>query len=420
MAPARAATFAVNRLYDAVDLSLDDGECDVSASPDNQCTLRAAVQQARATAEGDTIFLPAGTLTLSILGANESWAATGDLDLWGDVEILGSLDAPGSIIQAVDGWDDRLFETYLPAASEIRFWNLEMRGGNANWGGALFLNADYVTVEDCVLTGNQATDGGAIYNASSELTLVRSTLLANHAANRGGGLYDGGLGWNTIDRSLIAQNTAGGNGGGLFIASDLVMTNSTVSGNLTNGSGGGFQVFDGQIELRNVTIVTNAANFDGEGNGAGGGLNLSDGTTTIRNSIVANNATFGFPEHNDCWGQLHTLVSAGATLVEKPCAAYDPSPSDLNGVDPELGPLAANGGPTLSHRPLPGSPVLDAGDAAVPGSDPDACEPIDQRGTVRPQEGTGFGVPRCDMGAVELEGYLFADSFESGNTALWN
>jgi hypothetical protein len=66
--------------------------------------------------------------------------------------------------------------------------------------------------------------------------------------------------------------------------------------------------------------------------------------------------------------------------------------------------LADNGGPTFTRAPLAGSPVLDAGNPATPGSGGVACEAVDQRGVTRPQDGTGDALARCDIGAVESMG----------------
>src|SRR5439155_22233245 len=67
---------------------------------------------------------------------------------------------------------------------------------------------------------------------------------------------------------------------------------------------------------------------------------------------------------------------------------------DLQKVDPKLGELADNGGPTQTHALLAGSPAIDAGDNA-------SCPGTDQRGTARPVDGNSDGVAVCDIGAFE-------------------
>jgi hypothetical protein len=93
--------------------------------------------------------------------------------------------------------------------------------------------------------------------------------------------------------------------------------------------------------------------------------------------------------------------------------------TDLRGtvespLDPLLGPLADNGGPTLTHALLPGSPAIDGGDAT-------SCLSTDQRFLDRPVDGDGDGMAVCDIGAFEFQGQglIFGDGFESGATTSW-
>src|SRR5439155_22171585 len=73
-----------------------------------------------------------------------------------------------------------------------------------------------------------------------------------------------------------------------------------------------------------------------------------------------------------------------------------PAAHDLAGGDPMISLLSRNGGPTLTSTLLAGSPAINAGNPATPGSGGGACEPADQRGVPRSLGG------RCDIGAYEL------------------
>ena len=70
-------------------------------------------------------------------------------------------------------------------------------------------------------------------------------------------------------------------------------------------------------------------------------------------------------------------------------------------INPQVGALAANGGPTLTHALLGGSPAIDTGNPAAPGSGGNACESTDQRGYLRPADGDTNGSALCDIGALE-------------------
>ena len=174
--PAGAAVFAVQTLLDAPDTAAGDGLC---ASPlaGAPCTLRAAVEEANALAGADRIELPAGTFAITVAGAGEDFAATGDLDLLDELEIEGA----GEAQTILDGGAlDRIFDlrpTGTPLALALR--ELTLRGGLAHPGGCLrnpaFGEVDLyrVTFTDCRSTG-----GGAIVNAGA-VRGVEVTFTAN-------------------------------------------------------------------------------------------------------------------------------------------------------------------------------------------------------------------------------------------------
>ena len=67
--------------------------------------------------------------------------------------------------------------------------------------------------------------------------------------------------------------------------------------------------------------------------------------------------------------------------------------------DPKLGPLANNGGPTLTHALLSGSIAIDKGDDAICIAKP--VNNLDQRGIPRVSDRlTGS---HCDIGAYEYQ-----------------
>jgi len=107
--PVVAATFTVNATDDRIDADPSDGACDADlATAGEQCTLRAALQQANVNADLDAIMLPAGTYRLTRRGGDEDEAATGDLDITSSVVITGA----GAKTTIVDGRKarDRVFE----------------------------------------------------------------------------------------------------------------------------------------------------------------------------------------------------------------------------------------------------------------------------------------------------------------------
>src|SRR2546425_6300878 len=324
VAPAAAATFTVNDTADAVDATPGDGSC---ATAGGRCTLRAAIQEANAHTGEDTIMVPAGTFLLTIPGRGEDAAATGDLDITDDVTITGA----GADTTILDGNGlDRIFEIANPA-SIVAISSLTIRNGNPGPpgpdadGGGIF-NQGTLTLTDVVVANNTSAGNGGGISSVNDLTLTNCVVSGNTAANFGGG----------IDNPLTAT-----------------LTNVTVSGN-TSGAGGGGGIAndlsDAIVTLTNVTIADNTAPA-----GSGGGFyNL--GAATFRYVIVANS-----PSGDNCAGGTSaTLTSQGHNLDSGNTCGFA-GPGDLVNMNPQLGPLQDNGGPTPTQALLPGSPAIDAG-----------------------------------------------------------
>jgi CSLREA domain-containing protein len=444
LAPAAlATTFQVNSTVDAVDAQPGDGKCATAAG---QCTLRAAIQEANAHAGPDSIMLPAGTYTLSIAGPAEDAAATGDLDITDDLVLSGA----GAAVTIVDGAQlDRVFHVD-PAAkgvsAELR--GITIRNGKTQPipyvspdGAGVLLGVPYtqggpypsgsLTLADCIVRDNFSSRyAGGLANISGTMALVRTQVLAN-VAGFAGGIVNGDLGKLSLLDSTVADNEAVGDAGGIWSgffdtvnATSVSILSSTISGNKAGyGSGGGLFISRGTLAARNCTVSGNTAggpgsygggvNISGQGtlvnctitgnvsslpNSGGWGAGIAGGVgLTLENTLVAGNTTVGLPA--DCSG---TLTSGGHNLIGTltGCALTGNTQGNIVGKDPLLAPLADNGGPTLTHELLPGSPAIDAGDPAPPGSGGTACPATDQRGFSRPRGGS------CDIGAVErLDGF---------------
>ena len=279
-------------------------------------------------------------------------------------------------------------------------------------------SGDFPSTYSCSLncdTGTVGGAGGGVANTIGATAVVSASTIADDAAGVAGQVFYSTV-TTLIARPKAAQASAGvqpaalgpiggigsisgagGAGGGVSNEGTFTIVNSTISGN-TSGSGvtglsssgnapagDGAGLYDnGALTISNSTIVSNTS---GSGNAAsGGGIATGNGTTTIGSSIVAGNmAATG----NDCSGNL---TSHNYNLIEdtSDCTIDGATAYDVTGIDPRLGPLQDNGGPTYTDMPQPGSPALDR----IPLT---SCPGVDQRGATRP----GGTKNRCDIGSVE-------------------
>jgi len=340
--PGHAVTFVVNTTADTADAVPGDGIC---ADSGLACSLRAAVQEANALVGADTIQLGAATYVLSG-AAGDDVALSGDLDITGDLTLMGAATA-STIIDG--GGVDRVLDIDPSGAGvNVTISNLTVRGGNA---------------------AGQA--GGGIRNLGT-LSLSNVTLAANSSGINGGGLLN--LGTLTLTNTTVSGNTAGTDGGGIYNGGGSTLTNVTVSGNSANSGGGGVFNSGGTATLVNVTLGDNTAT-------AGGGISNVAGTTTLTNTLITG-STGG-----NCSG---TITSGGSNLDSGSTCAFAGA-GDLSNRNPLLGVLANNGGATQTRALSAGSPAIDAGSNA-------ACPATDQRGAARPFPAAG----NCDIGAFEF------------------
>jgi hypothetical protein len=235
--------------------------------------------------------------------------------------------------------------------------------GSAIGGG--IANDGTLTVADSTLSGNRGSDGGGIANDGT-LTVI-SSILSGNSAGSGGGIDSGGPRTLTLTNSTVSGNSAHDFGGGIRGGDTLTITNSTLSGNSAR-SGGGIAYsgtgFDTLWTITNSTLSGNAGSVEG------GGIDGQGTELHARNTILAGNTSPVGPD------MVGSLASSGYNLIGNPQGGSGFDPTDLLNVDPLLGPLQDNGGPTQTMALQAGSPALNAGD-------PNQLGTADQRGVIR-------------------------------------
>jgi hypothetical protein len=328
-------------------------------------------------------------------------------------------------------------------------------GGTGGGGGGI-LNSGQLSLINSIVTNNRAGNGGAGgtgnsggdgggVTGGSSLTIINSTISNNFAGDGGnggpssgtpgGGGNGGGIRSGSqmfIISSTVTGNRSGrggdsvsygghgGDGGGIISGGPMTMLNSTVSNNITGATGVGAGTgsvgggFGGGIYASNFVTITNSTIVEnrtgGFSFGAGGGIyNWRSSSLTLKNTLVANNIVPDGGEGPDLSG---TYDSQDYNLIKNPSGASFTGATTHNiiGVDPKLGSLRNNGGPTLTHALLAGSPAINAGsNANVPIDEVDfdndgykGQTQFDQRG----ETFTRIAHGTVDIGAFEQQNLL--------------
>jgi hypothetical protein len=363
---------------------------------DGFCTSTTCYGGQGGVGQGGGLYASGGPLTLatSTLATNQATAGTGGRDgLIGSSLGGGLVNAPGS----------------LTVSNSTLSGNTASGSGFDYGGGIVNFAFGTLTVMGSTLSGNSASSfGGGLVNYGT-LTVSNSTLSGNSAiSGGGGGIYSPGQ--LTVMGSTLSGNSASSFGGGIDNGginngATLTVSNSTLSGNSAISGGGGIATFLGAtVTLTNVTLTDNRATLDG------GGLEVFSAPPVLHNTLIARNfhgPTGTTPD--DVFGQLdpggdNNLIGDGTGMTglsngvngNQVGTASDP-------IDPLLGPLADNGGPTLTHALLSGSPAIDGGNNTY-------ATDWDQRGPGYPR--ITDDDPVVDIGAFEVQ------SDGSGPTAL--
>jgi CSLREA domain-containing protein len=337
------STLEVNSTFDT-----DDGSCDPlgTGSGNQDCTLREAINAANADFGADTItfnstvFAAPGPYTINLLSALP--AITSDMTITG----------PGAKVLSVKGKAPfRVFSISNNATVSIS--DLTVTNGSTTVdGGGISVDPGTLTITRVAVTGNTSTasGGGGIYSTGT-LNVIESTISGNHVLPGGGGNGGGilnNLGTLSVVNSTISGNGGGLLGGGIYSTSSATVSNSTIAANSAQQGGGIYLSPSGAVTLKSTLIGDNTATISGPdvlGGGANGTLN-SEGFNLIENT-------------------------SGATITE----TLNPG-TNITGQDPQLNPLADNGGSTKTHSLLCTSPAIDKGFKFT--------TTTDQRGSTRP------------------------------------
>lgn len=258
-----------------------------------------------------------------------------------------------------------------------------------------------LTVQNTAAKGFASRVFHVVQGASA--TISGLTISGANTYGTGGGIYNEGV--LDLANVTISNNLADSAGAGIYNQGILSITNSTISNNLSNSNGytgigangGGICTYGFlggvTVNLTNTTISNNNANL-------GGGIYSIGSTVNSRNTIIAGN-TVRFSYGPDFFGQV---TSQGYNLVGKTDNSSGWVATDLTGtvatpLNPQLGPLADNGGPTQTLALLTGSPAINAGSNALAVDAGNNPLVFDQRGTGFPRILNGT----VDIGAFEVQ-----------------
>ena len=267
--------------------------------------------------------------------------------------------------------------------------------------------------------------GGGVLASRATLSIATTTIDGNYSGYGGGGLWVQNATGVTISQSAITNNVADGSGGGVrwgaFGDSGAypaigAITNTTISGNVSDNAGG-VVVSVGELTLNNVTISDNTAEY------YAGGILVYD-SLTLNRTIVSGNSSATAHGHevyrySGTYGSgtittnNFNLFGHSGIANNTAFVGFTPGATDItatsDGTEPTalaaiLAPLADNGGPTTpatpTHALVANSPALDRGPNAACAAAP--VDGVDQRDVARNQNGIGAAsANECDVGAYE-------------------
>ncbi|MFI5457323.1 MAG: choice-of-anchor Q domain-containing protein [Isosphaerales bacterium] len=331
-------------------------------------TLAPAGQSA-ALDNGDNLFAPTIDQNGSprIIGGQVD---IGAVEYSGPIYVLNTNDSGGDSLRSA-------LETAALYPNSTVVFDPSLAGQTITLSSEVLLQHDVVI--DASATPGVIISGGntnRVFEVNAGVTVtLRDLTIENGSAASGGGILNNGT--LTLVSTTLAKNTASASGGAVENDGTLTVIDSTIAGNAAGASGGGIDNTS-TLTLQSTTIAGNSA-------ASGGGVSGTKGSISASNTIIAaNTAANG---QSDLGAVLNSL---GNNLIGNPSGASGLTAHDLAKLDPKLGPLQNNGGPTPTLALLPGSPAIDAGTNT-------STLTNDQRGLPRIVNGA------IDIGAFELQ-----------------
>lgn len=357
-------------------------------------TINGAIGKATA---GDTVYVATGIYTSST--GSEVVVVDKDIMLSGGWD-NGFATQTGMSTVGGDGARRGITANYLVI---FTIENFVVQNGSAMFGGGISSNGQ-LTLNNSIVRNNisQSGGGGIFSSGDGALILNNSIINANTSLGVGGGIYTN-FSYAILNNSTVNNNVSQSEGGGIFHSGNVSfmnLNNSSISGNTSQSNGGGISNH-AYLTLNSITVSANTSQGDG------GGIYNNGVVTALRNSILASNTASG--NSSDCSGPL---TSQGYNLIQTITGCTITTTSNLIGINPKLGSLQANGGSTLTHALLPGSPALNAANPA--GCTDGSGNPLttDQRGWPH--------IGRCDIGAYEyFASKQVTGSFKAGGVVTY-
>jgi hypothetical protein len=308
--------------------------------------------------------------------------------------------------------------------SDINFTGTTISGNSAPIGaGAAIIdltdgNRFATSVTASTISGNQASAGGGgfVEYGGSGVTITDSTISGNSGTGGGGGAFLFGVGGkSSVNNSTISGNTTSGSGGGVLFSGyyGLDLTQSTIAGNSaakiggvdmelphTNAAALGIDSLRGaNAHAHTKAVGSSGAHHKDDDQARGQGAHTRAAARaqgSIANTASLTGTILSQNTNGDLGSSGTATVSHSILGVVDPGTVLTDVGGNLMGVDPLLGPLASNGGPTQTMELLLGSPAINAGPDPVPSF---TGNEFDQRGPgfARVVAGT------VDIGAFEVQ-----------------